>query len=349
MNITDITIYDYLIASGKGYLLPDNAAPDRDVAILSPVTHEKTPSCYIKQNYFKDFSSGVKGGVIAFASLVTHGKIDKTLGAKELYRVFPEYSKKGYNQQSNSNRVTNNYQKKPAQKTQPNNKPVVNKVIPLHYYPLINYTIERKISLNVVKKYLQEIHYTTKGKQYKALCFKNDSDGYVLRNRYIKMNIGKTDITTIIENDYAYIILNSVVNIKKGIDKGLALLKENKALKIAFFEGFFDFLSYKMIAKDRIPEGTVGIFLDNDVTGDIALIEISKTFNFYVDYRAFYRHHKDLNSFIMNPRKPDFEVRDTVKYNHKTKLYHVYKGSEELFTTPHKTKIKVGLAQSSTK
>ena len=338
MSITDIHISEYLEAIGRGDLIPTNADINKNYFICSPFTGEKTPSCSIKHGYFNDYSSGFKGGVIAFASLMVCGKIDMRVGARELYRVFPQYSNQNYNNQNSSyNKPATYYKNEVQHKQQPTNqskKPTIQKVQHLYYYPLINYLLERKISLDIAKKYLHEIHYTNKGKIYKALGFKNDSDAYVLRNKYIKMNLGKNDITTIIENDVAFIILNSVTNSKKGIEEAL------KHSTSVIFEGFMDFLSYKMISRKKPIQGVCSLFLDNDISGDIATLEFKQNLPFTTDYRHVYNYHSDLNSFIMTPKTHDFEVRDIATYDAEEELYRVFRGDKMIVETKYKTHIK---------
>lgn len=337
MSITDIHISEYLEAIGKGDLIPSNADLNKNYFIHSPFTGEKTPSCSIKGGVFQDYSSGYKGGIIAFASLMVCGKIDMRVGARELYKVFPQFSKNNNNQSNSQYTKTNYYKPKPKPQSQnqtTKEKPTIQKIQPLYYYPLINYLAERKISLDVAKQYVDEVHYTNKGKIYKAIGFKNDSDAYILRNKYIKMNLGKNDITTIVENDVAFIILNSVTNSRRGIEEAL------KHSTSVIFEGFSDFLSYKMISRKKPIQGVCSLFFDNDISGDIATLEFKQNLPFTADYRYVYNHHGDLNSFIIAPKQADFEERDIATYDIEEELYRVFRGDKMIVETKYKTHIK---------
>ena len=81
--------------------------------------------------------------------------------------------------------------------------------------------------LPLAEKYCSEIVFRTYGKTNIALGFKNDSEGYELRNEFFKGSNTPKDVTTF----------------------------KNKAKKVAVFEGFFDFLSFiSLLSKNEIKE-----------------------------------------------------------------------------------------------
>ena len=336
MEITDLTIIDYLRATGKDHILPPNASEDKNTPIIAPWNSENTPSCFIKESYFKDFSTGEKGGIIAFASLCVLGRIDMREGARELYRVFPHLSKNSYNSNYSNRQTTNYYRphRDNKDKDKNENKTKIINVGHLYTYFLKDYITSRKIRVDIASRYVSEIKYEIKGKEYKAIGFKNDSDGYSLRNKYIKMNLGVSNISTIIENDVAYIVLNSVTHVAKGI-------REAKKYKTSVvFEGFMDFLSYKMISRKKPLENTCSLFLDNDISGDIATIEFQSKITKTKDFRYAYQQHSDLNSFIMQPKTEDFKSRDIVVYDAQDDIYRVFRDDKVIVETKYKTHIK---------
>ena len=165
----------------------------------------------------------------------------------------------------------------------------------LEYKVLLNYLTGRKINLKVAKKYLKEIYYSRKGKNYFSLAFKNDSEGYETRNAYFKGCIGSKDITTI-----------------KGTENN----------KLSIFEGFMDFLSAltyfkidefksdviilnSVSNKAKIEEllysdiySNIYLFLDNDKAGHEArqyFFNINKN---CVDCSNIYAENKDFNDFL---------------------------------------------------
>ena len=158
---------------------------------------------------------------------------------------------------------------------------------------LIEYLKTRKLAS--LKSELKEIHYELNGRNYFGLGFKNDSDGYEIRNPYIKLCLGKKDLTSI----------------------------KNQSKTLRIFEGFADYLSFKILEKSLEKEPSdyiilnsvtmiskvknqleyyqnIELFLDNDRTGD-SVTEILKKQNSKVsDERILFKNHKDLNEFLIN-------------------------------------------------
>ncbi|WP_367210219.1 toprim domain-containing protein [Sphingobacterium sp. R2] len=97
-------------------------------------------------------------------------------------------------------------------------------VKPLENKALTDYlTDTRKIDIEIAKAYCQEIYYrTAKGQTFFAICFRNDSGGFELRNSYNKRSLLIKDITTINNGNKDVILL----------------------------EGFTDWLSYMTLKKN---------------------------------------------------------------------------------------------------
>ncbi len=125
--------------------------------------------------------------------------------------------------------------------------------------------------------------------------FKNDSDGYEIRNRYIKLCLGKKDLTPI----------------------------HNQSKTLRIFEGFADYLSFKVLEKSLEKEPSdyiilnsvtmiskvknqlenyqnIELFLDNDRTGDSVTEILEKQNSNVSDERILFKNHKDLNEFLIN-------------------------------------------------
>lgn len=172
------------------------------------------------------------------------------------------------------------------------------KVTEVEHPSLIDYLRSRKIDCQ--RSLLKEIHYQIRTKKYFSLAFLNDSDGFEIRNKYSKICLGKKDITTI----------------------------KNSSETVRIFEGFTDYLSYKILEKsfdenlsDYIILNSVSLvfrmkkvlgdyakvelYLDNDKAGDDATQKI-KTFHSNVeDCRLLYKNYNDLNDFI-NRKGPSY-------------------------------------------
>ncbi len=162
----------------------------------------------------------------------------------------------------------------------------------------LNYYLknERGVSPTLVKEYIEYRQYERKNNWYYALFFKNDSEGYVIRNKAMKSPrcLGTSDITTILyQNSTIWIIfegfidflsaityyqkpfkgnvlvLNSVVNTNKAIQ----LLKSSSATKIF-------------------------TFLDNDAAGRIATNELENIGIPLIDKVSLFGECKDFNQFL---------------------------------------------------
>ncbi len=171
----------------------------------------------------------------------------------------------------------------------------INKVQSLQNKALIYYLTSRKVSIDIANRYLKEVYYEQKEKNYFALAFENNSKGFEVRNAYFKGCLGSKDITTI-----------------KGIG--------NKELSI--FEGFMDFLSAliyfkidsfksdvivlnSVAQKSKIEEllysdlyNKIYLFLDNDKKGKEVKDEFYNMNNNCIDCSNFYKGYKDFNEFL---------------------------------------------------
>jgi len=162
---------------------------------------------------------------------------------------------------------------------------------------LIQYLKERKVYEQ--RHLVKEIHYILNGKKYFGVGFENNSGGYEIRNRYAKMCLGTKDIS-LFEN--------------KGKVKD----------EIIIFEGFFDYLTYRMLEIETLFSDflilnsismffkmeqnlhhykKVSLFLDNDSNGR-SLASLIKTKHRNVkNCSTNYERFKDLNDWYCSPLK----------------------------------------------
>lgn len=150
-------------------------------------------------------------------------------------------------------------------------------------------------NLESQKSELKEIHYLLNDKKYFGLAFQNDSEGYEIRNPFIKICLGKKDISIV-----------------KNGSEGLRI-----------FEGFTDYLSFKILEKslDKEPSDylilnsvsmlfkaqkelenyqKVELYFDNDQAGNLATEQLINLHKNISDERILFKNHKDLNEFLMN-------------------------------------------------
>lgn len=181
-------------------------------------------------------------------------------------------------------------------------------VKPLQFFPLLHYIKERKVLPQIAQAYCKEVTFALRDKTFYAIGLQNDSGGFALRNKYMKAASMPNDVTFI----------------------------NNGAKDLAFFEGQFDFLSYKTLyQRMEEPERNYLIanstsfiekclsimqehrrthsFLDNDNTGtDCTAIAQGLLKERFVDERALYKNYNDLNDFIK-----DFGLKPKQGLHHK--------------------------------
>ena len=246
---------------------------------------EKTPSLSVnyEKNTAFDFGTGMKYDNVSLVQGIKKCSVSEAL----------EYLKR-FDYSIPINKKMENEDFKPKSGYQ------ILEIKEVEHPSLVEYLKSRK--LDFLKSELKEIHYELNGKNYFGLGFKNDSDGYEIRNPYIKLCLGKKDLTFI----------------------------KNQSKTLRVFEGFADYLSFKILEKSLEKEPSdyiilnsvtmiskvknqlenyqnIELFLDNDRTGD-SVTEILKKQNSNIsDERFLFKNHKDLNEFLIsgNLRKTD--------------------------------------------
>ena len=160
---------------------------------------------------------------------------------------------------------------------------------------LINYLAKRKIPYTIADKYCREVRYQMNDKIYYGIGFKTDSGSFEIRNPFLKSASSPKSITTF----------------------------KNGCNEVSVFEGFFDFLSYKVMEeKNSLPNtdyivlnslsffeksraamenyNQVKLYLDNDKAGQNCSRLALSLSNKYKDESALYKNHKDLNDWLVN-------------------------------------------------
>ena len=158
---------------------------------------------------------------------------------------------------------------------------------------LLKYLADRGIPHDIARQYCVQVDYEMKGKHYYAIGFRNNADGYELRNPFFKGSSPPKHITHI----------------------------ANSNPRCSVFEGFIDFLSAERLGfndcTDAIVLNSVSnlgkaiepltdyplilCYLDNDAAGRAALARLQKEFGDRVmDKSALYPNHKDLNDYLVS-------------------------------------------------
>ena len=179
----------------------------------------------------------------------------------------------------------------------------IQRVTELAHPALIQYLEKRAINVDLARGYCKQIHYSVASKNYFALGFKNDSDGWNLRSEYFK-GCTSMDISTC-----------------KVVNRDTALV----------FEGFMDYLSY--LSMNSLKESTNDIvvlnstsnlnkvidfikshekvytYLDNDEGGRKATQEIKEVCKTHIDKSTEFANFKDLNEYRVANQKRQIQER----------------------------------------
>ncbi|RCR67447.1 toprim domain-containing protein [Larkinella punicea] len=277
-QIRQIPITEYLVSIN---IRPVQRA-GQQFFYCSPITNEKTPSFAVdpKKNVFFDWSGEGRGDIISLVQYVSKCTFLDALQLLENYLLNPpvtSFSFSGHTSAYENTGVS-----------------IIN-VRPLQHLALTQYVERRGISFKIASRYLREVNYKIKGKQYFAVGFPNDLGGYEVRNQYFKGSFSPKAITTFKVNDSKTVLL---------------------------FEGFFDFLSaLEYYKKPTLPASVVILnsltnltkilpdlkqyekvssFLDTDEAGRKAFSKIKSASPIATDFSKVYYGFKDFNELLVS-------------------------------------------------
>ena len=286
-----ISIRAYLAARG---ILPRWERGNRGM-YLSPLREERTASFSVSydKNLWHDFGTGEGGSVI---DLVAHMEgCSNTEAARRLW------------ENEHGTLVPIHAEPPRVNKPTPSRLTVLSDR-ELTHPALVGYLTGRGIDPAIARTYCREVRYTTGGKEYFAIGFRNDAGGWELRNPQFKGSSTPKNITTL----------------DNGSDTAMVS------------EGFIDFLSYLSLKANPAPAidtsvlnsvtnlqkavpflacyRVVHAFLDNDDAGRKALARLEESLpsSEVIDQSVFYRDHKDLNEYWQEKRKLASEEKNSL-------------------------------------
>ena len=239
---------------------------------------EKTPSLcvdFVKNKAF-DFGTGRSYDVVSIVQQMNHCSVSEALEYLENFDIPINFLK------INRNESDKNYE--------------ILEVKEIEHPALIQYLKSRKVFEQ--KHLVKEIHYQMNGNIYFGIGFFNNSGGVEIRNKYLKICLGKKDVT-FIKNP------------------------KNEKNEICIFEGFFDYLNYLNLpnaqnsnsdylilnstamffkVEEELKEYLkIVVFLDNDTNGKNLTEKITGKYENVEDCSVLYWDFKDLNEwFIAN-------------------------------------------------
>lgn len=253
---------------------------NNDYWYLSPLRNEKTPSFKVNKAINRWYDHGLgKGGNLIDFSILYHscsiGEMMESIASDTTWQ--------------NANFL-------PVQPSKcQENKLVIVEDCRLTSTALISYLGHRRIPINIAARYCRELHYKVDNRAYYGVGFKNDLNGWEIRNAYFKGSSSPKGATT--------------------IDKG--------ANEVIVFEGFTDFLSFKAVHQNETEDrfnflvlnsvsffesarpfmekhDSIKLYLDSDITGqNCSRYAVSLSVK-YCDESNLYKNHKDFNDWIMH-------------------------------------------------
>jgi len=258
---------------------------NNEVWYLSPFRKETTASLKvdIQKNIFYDFGEGFGGNVLDF--IMKYYNCDLSNALKIISQDFGSFS---FNQQApkanSSVEDSNSIKSYEIKNVQSLSNPL-----------LIEYLKSRKLDLEICNKYLCEVNYQLNGKKYFGVGFKNDENGFEIRNKYVKLCLGKKWFSHIKNDSDSIVILESWSDFISMLTLHPKIEKPNDFLILN---------SLTMLNKlDAVIEKYPRIILalDQDEAGLKATEKcMQKWKGKCTDSRDFYPGAKDINEFLMN-------------------------------------------------
>jgi len=283
-----IDLVNYLKTLGHEPLKIKN----QDYWYLSPLRNENTPSFKVNQklNLWYDHGTGKGGNVVDFGIEYFRCTVSEFLQLLNGNSISSgvSLSSKNDNRQSSNSRIAN------EKKDNPLDKIVIVDIRTLENKSLLHYLENRSIPEELAKEHCKEIDFSLKGRKHTAIGFQNISGGYELRSENFKGSSSPKDITFI----------------------------DTQSKSVVVFEGFFDYLSYKMMNQKSVNLQTnflilnslsffnkslqliekherVDLYLDRDVGGIKCTREaLQRDSAKYTDQSFLYEQKKDLNEWL---------------------------------------------------
>lgn len=160
---------------------------------------------------------------------------------------------------------------------------------------LITYLGERKIPINIAKRYCREVHYVWSGRSYYSIGLKNRSEGWELRNAYCKNGSSPKDITLILkEGSRNLAVVEGMFDLFSLVKEEPNYIKEASILvlnSISFLEKTFPIIR---------GFGNVVLYLDRDEAGRKATSKLLNNHPNTINKSELYIGFQDLNDWIVN-------------------------------------------------
>jgi hypothetical protein len=285
-----LDLVDYLASLGH----EPQKVKNQDYWYLSPLREEKTPSFKINRrlNVWYDHGTGKGGDLVDFGTQYHNCSVSDLLGRLSQYR--PGQSLSFQQPFLSSTSFPTQVPIAGEKKESPDSKIVILAARPLVDQTLLDYVGKRAIPQEIAQRSCREVDFLLYGKQHTVIGFPNRSGGYELRGEHFKGSSAPKDISFI----------------------------DNRTEQIIVFEGFFNYLSFQAINKNKQPPLTnclvlnslsfleksrplmekysqIFLALDRDAAG---ISHTKQALQWdrdkYIDRSDYYQGYKDLNEWL---------------------------------------------------
>ena len=251
----------------------------KEAWFLSPFRSETQASFKVSRllNRWYDHGAGKGGNVIDLVCIINGSSVRETL----------DWLENGQISFSFHQQLFNGFEEERIK---------IRDVMELRHVALKEYVEKRGISLTTVKRLCREVHYSFKDKMYFAIGLQNDSNGWELRNKYVKNSSSPKDITYKKNG-------NSRLIITEGMFDMLSLLERDKKLRDENDMLILNSLSFV----EKIPElfesyESVQLYLDNDKAGKRSVEILLEQSPKCRDMSYLYKDFKDVNAWWMSKK-----------------------------------------------
>ena len=274
---------DYLKKIGAKFSRSQNGTNGKEYVYHTPTRNDLKPSLCVnlERNIWSDVPAGEGGRLIELVCYTNNLYRDNVKAALAILdQLFPEYRGRSSKAvRSTPNNIVDSVLSLPiSTPTSLKEKErglKIELVREIYKYPLKNYLSERKIPLEVAKKYLKEIEYTDKlGRTFYALAWKCGKT-YGLRSKFFKGFAGKGIDISIYgsQSDEVYLF--------EGIFDYLAYLAQNKrtALPVTAIVMNSVVLRSKLLdwLKNNPEVQRINCYLDNDQSGTSCFLNLRES------------------------------------------------------------------------
>ena len=189
------------------------------------------------------------------------------------------------------------FQQQPSFKVEQQDRIVIQEVQELSHYALKGYLKSRYISIENSKKFIKEVHYQFKDKQYFAIGLKNDSGGWELRNKYYKNCSSPKDVTHVKNGNDKLIVLEGIFDL-------LSILETDKRLETQYDLLVMNSTAFVSKARETMKNyKEIHLCLDTDANGERTTKKLMEHFNNCFNKSGLYKDFKDVNNWLIQRAK----------------------------------------------